>query len=398
MGHDKTFTDNPQMDGGLVDKTFKVALGVGIGGLALSGVGYATDSKQFFFSFLVAFWFFLSIALGGLFFTVLHHLVRAGWSTGWRRIAENLSMNVLLMAGLFVVVLLGIGDLYHWSHAEAVAKDPILQWKKGYLNSGFFIGRAVFYFLIWSAMAIFFRKNSVAQDANGDESISFRMRKLAPISTLVFALSISFAGFDWIMSLDPHWFSTIFGLCMFAGAMVSIYATLALTGLWMTKNGQLKETLTIGNFHDAGKMMFGFLVFWTYVTFSQYYLIWYGNIPEETAYYIHRLQGGWEMIGLLLLVGHFFIPFWFLMSRHMKRHRMALGLGAGWMLLMHYADIYFYAMPVAHHHLHPSWMDATCMLGIGGLFVALFVRRFKSEAMVAHKDPQLTASFRYDNV
>jgi hypothetical protein len=397
MGHHKSFTDNPMLDPALAAKAFKVCLGVGIIGVAASFAGMGVDKKQFFFSWLVAFWFFLTLALGGMFFSVLHHLVKAGWSTAYRRIAETFGVNTLLMAVLFIPILIGMHDLYHWTHADVVASDKILQWKQPYLNVGFFMGRAVFFFGLWILISHFFRRISVQQDASGDESLTFKMRKWAPLATIAFALSITFAGIDWVKSLDPHWFSTMFGVCMFAGTMVAIFAALALFGMWLTGKGQLTNTITIGQQHDAGKMMFGFLIFWTYVSFCQYYLIWYANIPEETVWYVQRLQGGWERIGLLLLVGHFFIPFWFLLSRHIKRNRTTLAIGASWMLFVHYMDIYYYVMPVHHHHLHFSWMDLTSVVGIGGLFLAVVFKRFQKDAVVAHRDPQLVASMSYDN-
>ncbi len=397
MGHHVSFTDNPKLDPALAAEAFKVTLGVGIVGLLATFAGLGVDKKQFFFSWLVAFWFFVTVAVGGMFYTILHHLVRAGWSTTYRRLAETFGVNTLLMAVFFIPVLVGMGDLYHWSHPEVVAADPILQWKAPYLNTGFFIGRAVVFFGLWIVISHFFRRHSLKQDETGDTALTHKMRFWAPLSTIAFALTLTFAGIDWIKSLDPHWFSTIFGVCMFAGTMVAIYASLALFGLWLTGKGQLTNTITIGQQHDTGKMMFGFLIFWTYVSFSQYFLIWFGNIPEETVWYVHRLQGGWGRIGVLLLLGHFFIPFFFLLSRHMKRNRTTLAIGASWMLFVHYMDIYYYVMPVHHHHLHFSWMDLTAFIGIGGVFLAVCFKRFQKDAIVAHKDPHLLVSMGYDN-
>ena len=150
------------------------------------------------------------------------------------------------------------------------------------------------------------------------------MRWWAPLSTLAFALSVTYAAFDWIMSLNPHWFSTMFGVIIFAGSMISAFAMLILLGTWLQKNAALSTTLTPGIFHDAGKLMWGFIIFWTYTSFSQYFLIWYGNIPEETEWYLIRMNGGWEKMGVLVIFGHFIFPFWVLLSRHMKRNRKVL--------------------------------------------------------------------------
>lgn len=358
--------------------------------------------KQFLFSWLTAFVFFTTLCLGGLFFTILHHLVRASWSTSLRRIAENVAMNFPIMAlCAAVLALLGFGEVFHWTHIDP-AEDPIFKVKEPYLNINFFTIRTVFFFAIWMVMAFFFRGQSIKQD-NTDggvvaEALNYKMRKWAPLSMLTFALTLTFFAFDWLMSLDPHWFSTMFGVYIFAGTVVALFATLVVVIIWFDSNGVLKNTITIGNFHDAGKLMFGFIVFWTYITFCQYYLIWYANIPEEIGWYMHRSQGGWENIAMTIAVGHFILPFWMIMSRHTKRNKTVLGVAAVWMLVMHFIDLYFVVMPTYHHHLHFHWMDLTTFIGIGGLFLLGFLHWSSKDAIVAHKDPQLIASMEYDNV
>ena len=410
--HNKTFSDNPMLPADKA-KSARLLVGlIGIIGLSLSAAAYFGVigeglRKQFYFSWLAAFAFFLTICFGGLFFTVLHHLVRAAWSTGLRRIAENLAMNFPLMLLFFIPVIAGLGELYHWAHYEhelhgpgaaEVMRDPFLDNKAGYLNQKFFLIRAAIFFLVWIGLAFFFRSKSVAQDESGDEALSFTMRKIAPLGILLFALSLTFAAFDWLMSLDPHWFSTMFGVYIFAGSVVSIFATLILCTLWLTGRGVLNETLTVGNFHDAGKLLFGFIVFWTYISFSQYYLIWYANIPEEIGWFMHRTQGGWENIGRLIIFGHFIVPFWLLMSRFMKRNRRVLGFLACWMLLMHFVDLYYVISPTMHHHLHPHWLDLATLCGIGGTFLWFFLGRCQKDAIVAYRDPMINLSMRYDNV
>jgi hypothetical protein len=402
MSHDKTFTDDPKLDPKAADRAFKILTGVGVVGMAASfGLGLTGDDATratFFSSYLVAFMLFCTISIGALFFIIIHHLTRAQWSASTRRIAENFAINIPLMAILFIPILIGMHDLYHWSHAEAVELDPILKWKSGYLNATAFIIRAVVFFAIWSVMAWFFRSNSIKQDATGDEALSFKMRKGAPVSMLLFALTVSFASFDWLMSLDPHWFSTMFGLYQFSGAVVTFFAATILAAAWLKSKGALKNTITIGNTHDLGKMMFGFIIFWAYVTFSQYYLIWYANIPEETVWYALRSSHGWEKIGLLVIVGHFIVPFWFLLSRNVKRKPMLLALGAAWMVLMHFVDLYYVVKPTfGHHGPHFSILDITTVLGVGGLFLGAFAYRFKKDAAVAYRDPQLIAAMGYDN-
>ncbi|MEZ4473704.1 MAG: hypothetical protein R3F60_23525 [bacterium] len=399
MGHHKEFTDKPMLDAAVTGKAFKLAAVIGAAGLVATGAGLAMGEKeQFFFSWLTAFMVFTTVSVGALFFVIIHHVARATYSAGLRRAAENVAANLPIMAVLFIPVILGLHTLFHWTHTEAVAEDPILQWKSGYLNETFFLIRAALYFAVWTALIWFFRRTSVAQDASGDPALTFKMRKYAPIGVLAVALSITFAGFDWMMSLDPHWFSTMFGVYTFAGSLVAFYAVQSLMVLWLSKPGRYENNLTIGVRHDAGKLLFAFTIFWAYVTFSQYYLIWYANIPEETAWFQHRLQGGWENVGRLVIIGHFLLPFWVLMSRHMKRNRTVLALGAGWMLTMHFVDLYYVIMPNFHTHgPHYHWMDLTAVLGIGGLWLAFIIRRFQKDAGVAHRDPQLIASMEYDN-
>ena len=445
MGHHKTFNDNTHIPQPVIKRAQMVATLCAVLGLGSSFAGYFMSSdthvvekahadhhaetntnaeaksdaeakadhneaaghgpsnkKQFLFSWLTAFFFFTTLCLGGLFFVILHHLVRASWSTSLRRVAENLAMNVPIMAVCAAILaLLGFSDVYHWTHIDPEA-DPIFKVKEPYLNTGFFTIRTVFFFVVWTALAIFFRSNSIKQDATeggeAAEAFNYKMRKLAPIAMLTFSLTLTFFAFDWLMSLDPHWFSTMFGVYIFAGTVVALFATLIVCMLWLDSNGVLKNTITIGNFHDAGKLMFGFIVFWTYITFSQYYLIWYANIPEETVWYLHRMQGGWENVGLLVAVGHFILPFWVIMSRHTKRNRTVLGAAAVWMLIMHFVDLYFVVMPTYHHHFHFHWMDVATFVGIGGLFLHGFLYWSSKDAIVAHKDPQLIASMEYDNV
>ena len=403
MGHGLSFTDSPKIEPAIANRLRNISGIVGgLGIVASVGLALAGENglKEFYFSYLTAFTACVTISLGCLFFVILHHLTRATWSTAFRRVAENVA-SVLPWAFIgFIPVVIGLHDLYHWSHAEAVAADPILKGKSGYLNQPFFLVRAGIYLGLWTLMALFFRKMSVQQDQSGDVQLTFRMRWWAPLSTLAFALSVTYAAFDWIMSLNPHWFSTMFGVIIFAGSMISAFAMLILLGTWLQKNAALSTTLTPGIFHDAGKLMWGFIIFWTYTSFSQYFLIWYGNIPEETEWYLIRMNGGWEKMGVLVIFGHFIFPFWVLLSRHMKRNRKVLAAAAVWMLFIHYCDLYYMIMPnmpETGHHLHPSLLNLTTLMAVAGCYGAAIASKFTKDAVVAHRDPQLVASMNYDN-
>ena len=408
MGHGLSFKDSPTIEPAIATRLRNVCAGVGAVGIVATALLYFVDNAdgfnkyKFFFSYLTAYFTCVTISLGCLFYVIIHHLTRATWSTGFRRIAENVA-SVLPWAILgFIPVALGSHELYHWLHEGVMEADPILAGKQGYLNEPFFFVRAGVYLLLWSAMAIFFRRLSVRQDDNGDTELTFRMRWWAPLCTLGFALTVSYAAFDWIMGLNPHWFSTMFGVIAFAGGMVSAFALLALLGIWLQNNGALSTTLTQGMFHDVGKLMWGFMIFWTYTSFSQYFLIWYGNIPEETEWFLIRMSNGWENVGLLVIVGHFIFPLWFLMSRHVKRNRKALGAAAVWMLFIHYVDIYYMAMPNIPHKVtqgafQPEWITLTTLLAVAGCYGAAIASKFTKDAVVPYRDPQLNASMNYDN-
>ena len=267
----------------------------------------------------MTFAFFLSISLGGLFFVLLEHCTRAGWSVVARRVAEAIAANVWLMAVLAIPVVLGMHHLYHWSDAAAVAHDPLIEAKVGFLNPTFFMIRLAIYFTIWGVMATFLYRTSLAQDASGDPALTLRMERLSAPGMVLFALSLNFAAFDLLMSLDPHWFSTIFGVYYFAASVVAFFAVMPKV-LWaLQSRGILKNAITVEHYHDFGKLLFAFVVFWAYIAFSQYMLIWYANVPEETEWFLKRQTGEWTTVSLLLIFGHFVVPFLLLVSRFIKR-------------------------------------------------------------------------------
>jgi hypothetical protein len=369
-------------------------------GLALGAVGFGaclllgrSDPRQFYFSWLVAFLFFLSIALGGLFFVLVHFAAKAGWSVAVRRIAEQAMVALPLFALLFLPILFGMHELFHWTHADAVAHDPLLQWKAPYLNQGFFVLRAGLYFACWTILAVFMYRQSTRQDRTGDPAITRRLQNLSPPALAVFALTTSFAAIDWIMSLDPHWYSTILGVYYFAGCLVGIYAFMIVVMTLSLRAGLSDKVLTSGHFHDLGKLLFAFTVFWAYIAFSQYFLIWYGNIPEETVFYVGRLQGSWRSLSAWLAVGHFVIPFFFLMRAGVKRRPLLLLIGAVWMLLMHLLDLFWLVMPVLHEdRAQLGWLDVTSLLAVGGFFLAAFGWSLRSVAILPIRDPRLSES------
>src|SRR5512134_1659927 len=278
-------------------------------GAAACAILGAADPRQFFFSWLVSFLFFLSLALGALFFVLIQYAAQGGWGIVVRRIGETTFATVPVMAALFLPVLLGLHDLYEWSAPGAAEHDALLRWKAPFLNVPFFLLRAALYFGCWSFIALLYYRVSRRQDATGDPALSARLRRLAGPAIIVLALTQTFASIDWIMSLTPHWYSTIFGVYFFAGSFVAFIALLSVVASAMRRVRLLDTVITAEHLQDIGKLLFGFTAFWAYIAFSQFFLVWYPNLPEETIWYKERLEGSWSTISLLLMAGHFGVPF-----------------------------------------------------------------------------------------
>ncbi len=374
------------------------ALITGLIALVITAAGFFIDRQQFFFSYLVAFTFWATITLGGLFFLLIHNTTHAKWSTVLRRIIEMIMMTVPLIAIMVIPVLFGIHDLYHWSHEDAVAADALLQKKAAYLNTPFFIIRTVFYFAVWILLSQNLYKISKQQDASFDPEQTEKLRRRSAPGIILFALTITFASFDWMMSLDPNWYSTIFGLYIFAGSFLAAIAIVVLISLSLRKRGLLTDVITVEHYHDLGKFLFSFTIFWGYMAFSQYFLIWYANIPEETIWYLHRWEGNWKLITMLLVFGHFLIPFLALMPRAAKRNLNFMRIMSIWILFMHFFDLYWIIMPTLHKHgFHFSWMDLTALIGIGGIFVWYFWWSYLKGALVPVNDTKLEESIKLVN-
>jgi len=374
-----------------------VAGGVGVLSI-LASWALGQGTRQLWFSWLVAFLFCLTLALGALFFVLVHFATKAGWGVAVRRLAENVAGALPVLAVLFLPVLLGLHDLYHWSDAEAAAHDPLLAAKAPFLDPGFFVIRAALYFAIWGGLGVLYLRSSRRQDDTGDERITRRLTALAGPALVLFALSVSFAAIDWIMSLEPHWYSTVFGVYVFAGCVVSFFSLLVVLSALLGRAGVLRGVITVEHFHDMGKLMFAFTVFWAYIAFVQFFLIWYGNIPEETVWYLRRIDSGWLPVSLLLAVGHFVVPFFFLMPRAIKRRTPLLVAGAVWMLFVHLVDLHWLVMPTLHQDgPHLGLVDLTTLLGVGGLFFAAVGWLLTRKPLVPLGDPRLSESVAFEN-
>ena len=379
-----------------------IAAVVGLAGVlaSLAIAALSTDGwRRFFFSYLLSFSYLLTLALGALFFVILQHLTRAGWSVVLRRWAEGISATLPVLAVLAVpIVAFGLHHLYHWTHADAVAADHLLQAKQPYLNVPFFVLRLVVYFGLWVLLSRYFLSRSLAQDLSGDPALTQQMERRSAPAMIVFALTATFAAFDLLMSLDPHWYSTMFGVYVFAGSVVSFLALLIIAVYSGQRAGLLRHAVTVEHYHDLGKLLFAFTVFWAYIAFSQYMLMWYANLPEETAWLLRRQSNGWGWIGLVLLFGQFLLPFAALLSRAPKRRPRLVAAVAAWVLVMHWFDLYWVVIPeVTPLRAMPHVLDLTTLLGLGGVVVAVAVHQMRRHSVVPERDPRLQESLMFEN-
>jgi hypothetical protein len=390
---------------------FTKAAGVGVVGLVLAVAlgSMANDGfRRFSLSYVTAFTWLLALGLGALFWVTLQNLVNAHWSIVLRRVGELLAAQapVLALLALPVVVpiFMGHSSIYAWSDAHEVQTEPLLQHKSPYLNPTFFLVRFIVYFGFWTLLSRYFLKSSLAQDASKDgKTIMGNMRAVAGPAMIGWGLTMTFAAFDLLMSLDKMWFSTMFGVYFLASCVLSINSFLPLAAMWLQKRGVLAKSVTTEHYHDLGKMMFAFTIFWAYIGFSQFMLLWYANIPEETDWFKHRFVGGWfggwGMLSAVLLFGHFVIPFFGLLSRHIKRRRPTLAFWAVWQLAMIYLDMYWLVMPNANPAGPPfSLIDLACLVGVLGVFIAGAAMRAKNLNLMPTNDPRLEKSLAFTNL
>jgi len=402
-------------------------LGFVIIGLSmLLGLGQGDEPSTFWKSYLVGWMIAIGFPLGALFFVLLQHLTRSGWSITTRRLAEGIAKNLSWMWILFIpvlyLVLKGDGaDLYQWGDRELMQHDHLLHGKSGFLSPAFWSIRTGFFLLVWAVLGILYFRWSTNQDRDGDVSWTHKMQKWAPIAMILYAFTQSYASIDWIMTLQPKWFSTMFPVYYFASTMAGFFAFIILFARFLQGTGHIKRSITVEHYHDLGKWLFGLgVVFWAYIAFSQYMLIWYANLPVETGWYITRQLGGWASISLLLLFGHFAIPFILLISRWTKRWRCTLPIIAVWMVLMFCVDVYWLVMPVIPEEaiaeassysqlaeqvalgnvsVGYGWniLNFTCVLGMLLLVCGGTLMNLRKSNLVAIADPRLGEALHFEN-
>jgi len=363
--------------------------------LAVSALLGLADPRQFAFSWLFAGSFFFTILVGCLFWVVVHHATDAAWSVGIRRQLENISCLLPLLSLLLLPLLLVAPKVWEWM-ALSPASNRELAEKAAYLNVNFFWIRTAFYLLFFSIVALVLRHNSLLQDKDGDVVHSLRNRRLAFLTIPVGAIALSFWAIDWLMGLQWKWNSTIWGLYVFAGTALSSLCVIILVANALRNAGYLRQVFTSEHNYALGKLLLAFTLFWSWIAFAQYMLIWYADIPEEAAYYVIRSSGSWKILGILLVAGHFVVPFTLLLFRSPKASARFLGLVAGWILLMHLLDIYTIVLPVLHPRgFHPAILDVAALLAIGCTLGAFFLKNLGDSPLWPARDPRLAEAADY---
>jgi hypothetical protein len=361
-------------------------------GVVLGAIAFFVDHSRALFNYLVSFMMVLSIGLGCLFLIALEYVAGADWSTPFRRIPEFFAGLLPVLLILVVPLLIGNHTLFHWTHTEAVADDKILAGKAPYLNFTFFLIRTFVFLGIWVLFYFGFIKNSQKQDDSKDQKLTTKNIRLGAIFIPVFALSITFAAVDWLMSLEPHWFSTIFGVYYFSGTVISALAAVTLAVVLLKERGFFDPWITNDHLYSLGALMFAFVNFWAYIAFSQYLLIWYADLPEETFWFLTRWEGAWAVFSIMLIIIHFIVPYAVLLSQPAKMDPKKLKFIAIWLLFAHLFDIFWLVMPNMESLKSGyvfSWIDLVFPIAATGLVILVFNFTAKKANHIPIGDPKL---------
>ncbi len=368
----------------------RTAFGVAAGGALLLLLGLFLDRQRFLQAYLSAYLYVLAPALGSLALVLLHNMTGGAWGFAIKRLLEAGMRTLPAMALLFLPVALGVHGLYEWSHADVVAADPILQHKAPYLNVPFFLARAVVYFGLWSGLALFMLKLAERYDRKLSLKALRRLKTASGFGLAAYVLSMTFASFDWGMSLEPHWFSSIYGVHFIVGQGLSTLCFAILAAAFLARHEPFSRWLAPRHFHDLGNLTLAFVMLWAYVSFSQYLIIWSGNLPEEIPWYLTRTGPAWQGLALLLVLCHFAAPFVILLVRSSKQNARILARLAGVLLAVRFLDYYWLIAPAfGGGEFAPHWLDVVAPVTLGALWLGLFVHNLHGRPLVSLQDAKL---------
>jgi hypothetical protein len=373
-----------------------IALVVGLLASGATVGGAFVDTKQFFFSYLFGFLFWAGLSMGCFAVNMMHQLTGGRWGWPTRRFLEAGSLVLPLMLVLFVPIFFGLRYLYPWAQTHAVNADKILHDRRAYENGLWYIVRQVVFLLVFIWMAWRIRVWSVRQDQTNDATPTRKARAISGPGLVIYGLFGTFASVDWIMSLEPHWYSTMFGVIVLIGQILTAYAFSVIMLSFLKTDAPVAAVLNKMQYHQLGNLLLAFVLFWTYVSFGEFLIIYSGDLPHELEWYLHRIAGNWKFVLVTIAALHFFVPFYLLLFRAVKRHATPLTTLAIVVFVMHIVHTYWLVMPAFHQQgLKVSWMDFTAPLGIGGLWLVAFFSRLKAAPLIPRNDPGMQFAFVY---
>jgi hypothetical protein len=373
-----------------LDRLQGQALVLGMIALALCAAGGSKDPTQFLRSYLLGYIFWLGVALGCIALVMLHHLVGGGWGFPIRRILESGTRTLVMMAAFSLPLLLGLRHLYIWAAPAETHHEPAIEEKALYLNVPFFLVRTAFFYIAWISLAYFLNKWSLEQDRSGNPELTRRLQSLSGPGLVIYTLSVTFASFDWVMSLEPAWSSTIYGMIFIVTQALSAISLAIIACMLLSKSTPIADLVSPLTLNDLGNLLLTFTMLWAYLSFSQFLIIWSGNLPEEITWYLARATGNWAWVAVALIVFHFAVPFLLLLCRYVKRRVQLLSAVAAWMIIMSLVDL-FWLMTPAYDRSGPrfNWMDGMAVVGIGGIWIWRFVSQLKLHPLVPLNDPRV---------
>lgn len=381
-----------------VDRLQTLGLIAGGLGLALSVLGFFLSRDYFFRGYLVGWVYWTGLSLGCLALAMVGHLSGGDWAVVIRRVLEAASRVLPVQLILFIPLAFGLPQLYEWARPEEVNGDHILQAKQAYLNPSFFYGRQAGYFLIWMALAFSLSRLSRRQDETGDVALLGRMRVISAPGLILYCLTVTFASVDWLMSLQPHWFSTIYGFYLIASQALLAFAFLIVIALFLSRGEPMAGIYQSRHFHDWGKFLFAFVMIWAYFSYSQWLITWAGNLPEEISFFLPRVRGSFGWIALLIVLFHFTVPFALLLSRDLKRNARLLAVVALGLMFMRWVELFWQVEPAFHErHAAFSWLYLAAPLFIGGVWLFFFARTLKTRPLLPIHDPYLAEAIAHEH-